>query len=64
MCVLMVVTSNQLKRWLSARGCTFEEGTKHVKVFYKDKATLLPRHASRELPTGTVEGIKKALGLK
>jgi mRNA interferase HicA len=59
-----LVTSNQLRRWLAARGCTFEEGTKHAKVFHKDKATLLPRHGSKELPSGTVEGIKKALGLK
>jgi mRNA interferase HicA len=59
-----VVTSNQLKRWLAGRGCTFEEGSKHIRVFYRGRATLLPRHGSKELPTGTVEGIKKELGLK
>jgi len=58
------VTSNQLKRWLASRGCTFEEGTKHTKVFWKGNATLLPRHGGKELPTGTVQGIKKQLGLK
>ena len=58
------MTANELRRWLAKEGCTFEEGTKHVKAFHKDKATLLPRHGSKELPTGTVEGIKKALGLK
>jgi mRNA interferase HicA len=58
------VTSNQLKRWLASRGCTFEEGTKHMKVFYKGKCTLLPRHGAKELPTGTVRGIQKDLGLR
>ena len=59
-----IVTSSQLKRWLAARGCTFEEGSKHIKVFHRGKGTLLPSHGSKELPAGTVEGIKKALGLK
>jgi mRNA interferase HicA len=52
-----------LKRWLASRGCTFEEGTKHTKVFFKGKSTLLPRHGAKELPTGTVRGIRKELGL-
>ncbi|HEV2687810.1 MAG TPA: type II toxin-antitoxin system HicA family toxin [Bryobacteraceae bacterium] len=58
------MTSNELKRWLGAQGCTFEEGTKHTKVFYRGRFTLLPRHGRKELKTGTVEGIKKKLGLK
>jgi mRNA interferase HicA len=57
------VTSNELKRWLAVQGCTFEEGRKHTKVFLKNKFTTLPRHGSKELPKGTVNGIKKALGL-
>jgi mRNA interferase HicA len=59
-----IATGNRLKRWLPARGCTFEEGSKHIKVFHRGKGTLLPRHGSKELPTGTVESIKRALGLK
>ena len=51
-----IVTGNQLKRWLAARGCT--------RVFHRGKGTLLPRHGSKELPTGTGESIKRALGLK
>jgi len=58
------VTGNELKRWLAVRGCTFEEGAKHTKVFYKGRFTLLPRHGPKELKTGTVEGIKKRLGIK
>jgi len=58
------VTSNELKRWLASRGCTFEEGAKHTKVFYRGEWSLLPRHGAKELKTGTVEGIKRKLGLK
>jgi len=58
------VTSNELKRWLAAQGCTFEEGTKHTKVFRRGKVTLLPRHGPKELPKGTIVGIKRSLGLK
>ena len=50
--------------WLKSRGCRFEEGTKHTKLFYRGKWTTLPRHGAAEVKTGTVEGIKKRLGLK
>ncbi len=58
------VTGNEFKRWLASRGCTFEEGTKHTKVFYRGQWTMLPRHGAKEMKTGTAEGIKKKLGLK
>jgi len=58
------LTSNQFKRWLAARGCIFEEGTRHTKVFFKGEFTFLPRHGSKELKTGLIEGIKRKLGLK
>ena len=58
------VTVNQFKRWLKEKGCTFEEGRRHTKVFYAGRFTTLPRHGSRELKTGTAEGIKKRLGLR
>jgi len=58
------VTGNEFKRRLASRGCTFEEGTKHTKVLYKGKWTMLPRHGSQEVKTGTAEGIKRKLGLK
>lgn len=59
-----MVTANQFKRWLAERGCTFEEGTKHTKVMCRGRFTFLPRHPSRELKAGLVEGVKKRLGLK
>jgi mRNA interferase HicA len=59
------VTSAELKRWLEKRGCTFgtQRGS-HLKVYLADRQTVLPMHDKKEMKTGTVKGIKKALGLK
>jgi mRNA interferase HicA len=60
------VTSAQLKRYLAKLGCTFEPGSGgHLKVSLGDKRSVLPMHgSSKELKKGTVEAIKKQLGLK
>ena len=59
------MTSGELKRWLEKQGCTFgtQKGS-HRKVYLGDKQSVIPMHAKKEMPTGTVNGIKKALGLK
>jgi len=36
----------------------------HLKVYRGDRQTILAMHGKRELKKGTVEGIKKRLGLK
>jgi len=60
------MTSREFKRWLRKRGCQFEPGRGgHLLVRRGDRKSVLPMHGSRqELPKGTVEGIKKDLGLK
>jgi mRNA interferase HicA len=60
------MTSAQFKRYLAKLGCTFERGNGgHLKVSLGDKRSVLPMHgASKELKKGTVEAIKKQLGLK
>lgn len=56
--------SSELRRWLSAQGATFKPAKgSHVKVYLNGKMSILPMH-NAELKTGTVEGIKKQLGLK
>jgi len=59
------LTSAELKRLLEKQGCTFgtQKGS-HLKVYLNDKQTVLPMHDKKEMKTGTVRGIKKALGLK
>jgi mRNA interferase HicA len=58
----------EFKRWLAARGCTFETkkaGSGHLIVRLGDRKSELPMHGSRkELGTGLVNAIKKQLGLK
>jgi len=63
---MLWVTSQELKRWLTKQGCTFEPGRGgHLTVRLGDKITDLPMHGKKkDLPTGTVNAIKKALGLK
>lgn len=56
--------SNEFKRWLLKQGVTFENAKgSHVKLHLNGRQSVLPMHA-KELKTGTVEGIKKQLGLK
>lgn len=43
------VNSNQFKRWLAKRGCTFEEGKGgHLRVRRGDRFATLPMHGSRK----------------
>jgi mRNA interferase HicA len=58
------VKQSEFVKWLQSQGATFEHGTKHLKVYCNGKQTILPRHPSQELKKGTIEGVKKQLGLK
>jgi len=62
------VNANELKKWLAARGCTFEShrgGSGHLTVRRGERTSQLPIHGSRkELGTGLVKKIKKDLDLK
>jgi mRNA interferase HicA len=55
---------SEFRRWLAAQGATFEEGTKHLKVYLNGKQTTLPRHPSHEIGEGLRQRILKQLGLK
>lgn len=62
------MNANELKKWLAARGCTFEShrgGSGHLTVRRGERTSQLPMHGSRkELGTGLVNKIKKDLDLK
>ena len=62
---MIEVTSNQFKRWLGKQGCTFESGKGgHLIVRRGARMSVLPMHgSSKELGTGLVNKIKKALEL-
>jgi mRNA interferase HicA len=62
------VNAQELRRWLAARGCTFEThkgGSGPLTVRRGDRKTQLPMHGSRkELGKGLVNKILKDLELK
>jgi len=53
-------------RWLKAQGVKFEKFGKgsHLKVTLKGRSSVIPMHPSKEIAKGTLESIKKDLGLK
>ena len=62
------MNASELKKWLAARGCTFEThrgGSGHLTVRRGDLISQLPMHdSSKELGVGLVNRIKKDLGLR
>lgn len=55
---------SEFVKWLKAQGVEFEDGKKHLKLYYKGLRSHLPRHPSEDLKKGLVEGVKKQLNLK
>jgi mRNA interferase HicA len=58
------VTASELKRKLAKLGCTFRQGKKHLVIYYRGRRSLMPRHPSQEIKTGTYRGILKRLGIE
>ncbi len=58
------MSSKEFKRWLTQQGATFLPGKgSHLKVYLNGRQSVLPMH-NTDLKKGTLEGIKKQLGLK
>jgi mRNA interferase HicA len=58
--------SSEFQRRLKSRGATFDRSRgngSHMYVTLNGKTSVMPTHKT-EIPTGTVENIKKQLGLK
>ena len=59
------MTPRQFKAWLKKQGCTFESGHgAHLIVRLGRRKSVLPMYGKKEMPVGTMEAIKKDLGLK
>lgn len=54
---------SEFVRWLLKHGVDIKDGTKHLKLYYNGKQTILPRHPAKELKQPLVDGVKKKLGL-
>jgi mRNA interferase HicA len=65
MLTIVIVTPSEFKRWLRKQGCSFSPGKGgHLIVRLGERVSVLPMHGSgHDLPTGTVQAIKKQLGL-
>ena len=60
------MNSAEFQRWLKDMGAKFDRSrgkSSHIYESLNGKTTVIPTHGS-ELKTGTVEAIKKQLGLK
>jgi mRNA interferase HicA len=58
------MTCNELKRWLKKQGCTFERGKgSHQIVWLGKRRSVFAGHGKNEVPTGTLNAIKRDLGL-
>jgi mRNA interferase HicA len=58
------VKSSEFRRWLAAQGATFSPGKgSHLRVELNGKISYLPMH-HKDLKKGTLEDIKKQLGLQ
>ena len=58
------MNSKEFKRWLTQQGAIFLPGKgSHLKVYLNGRQSVLPMH-NTDLKKGTLEGIKKQLGLK
>jgi mRNA interferase HicA len=58
------VKASEFKRWLAKQGARFEAAKgSHFRVYLNGKQSILPMHG-KEIKTGTIEAIKKQLGLK
>jgi mRNA interferase HicA len=58
------VKSSEFKRWLAKLGATFTPAKgSQFRVELNGKKSIIPMH-QKDIPTGTVEAIKKQLGLR
>jgi mRNA interferase HicA len=58
------VQSSEFKRWLALQSAIFKPGKGgHLRVELNGKISVLPMY-SKDMKTGTLQGIKKQLGLK
>ena len=59
------MTSSEMKRWLAKQGARFgEQEGLSPECHLHGRSTVFPMHPNKELAAGTVNAIKKQLGLK
>lgn len=54
---------SEFRRWLESQGVEISNGTNHLKLRFKDKRSVMPRHPSKEIKESLRIAIIKQLGL-
>ena len=54
---------SEFRRLLEQMGVEVKQGTNHLKLYYKDKRSVMPRHPSKEIAEGTRKASLKQLGI-
>lgn len=60
----VLMKQSEFLRWLIDQGVETKQGANHIKLYFNGKQSVMPRHPSKEIPTGTQHAIKRQLGLK
>jgi mRNA interferase HicA len=55
------VKQSEFRRWLADQGATFQQGSKHLKVYLNGRQTTLPRHPAHEISEPLRQAILKQL---
>ncbi|MGJ8647281.1 MAG: type II toxin-antitoxin system HicA family toxin [Marinomonas colpomeniae] len=54
---------SEFRRQLEKLGVEVKQGKNHLKLYYEDKQSVMPRHPGKEIPEGTRKAILKQLGM-
>ncbi len=60
---IKLMKTSEFRRFLASKGVSFVEGSKHTKLYFQGKQSLLPRH-SKELGEGLRKSILRQLNIK
>lgn len=55
--------NSEFRRWLEQQGVKIKPGSKHDKLYYRDKRSHIGKHHSQEIGEGLRKEIIKQLGL-
>lgn len=54
---------SEFRRWLEKQGVEVKQGTNHLKLYYQNRRSVMPRHPGKEIGERLRKEIIKQLGL-
>ncbi|CAI8162418.1 MAG: putative mRNA interferase HicA [Pseudidiomarina mangrovi] len=55
--------NSEFLKWLIARGVIVKQGSRHYRLYYKDRRSTMPRHPGKEIHEGLRKAILKQLAI-